>query len=368
MRLLSPSALGVVAAAAFLAGCNSSGGSQWSGPTLSSGANAGTSSHDVNPLTRDTRHASDMFAGVKWTGNVHPDHHKSWVSPDAQRAPRLLFVSDIGTGDVYIFTMPDMKLKGTLTGFADPQGECSDTHGNIYVANTSEADLFEYSRTGKLLNTYDTDKYGYPLGCAVNPLNGDLAITDYVGLSEGPGQVLIYSSASSTPTVLTNPNQYYYYFADYDAKGDLWVDGDDATGGYILSDCGTSSCSTITLTGGKINVPGAVQWDQKENTWVLFDQRCGGKYAACSYLVSGSGVIGQATSYKNSNGTAICDLIQGVIAAYGKKYLAGGDYDFCGYDKGSANRWQYPAGGTPTNYTMNVSEPVGAAISTKASH
>ena len=46
---------------------------------------------------------------------MNTDHHKSWVSPDARRAPRLLFVSDIATNDVYILTMPAMALKGTLT-------------------------------------------------------------------------------------------------------------------------------------------------------------------------------------------------------------------------------------------------------------
>ena len=81
----------------------------------------------------------------------------------------------------------------------------------------------------------------------------------------------------------------------------------------------------------------------------------------------GSGVLGQATNYENSNGgPQSATSIQGVVAAYGKKYTAGADYEYvgCGNDgNSSVNRWQYPAGGTPTNYTTNVTEPVGAAIS-----
>ena len=47
---------------------------------------------------------------------ARPNHHKSWVSPDAKRAPRLLFISDYGASDVNIFTLPDLTLKGTLDG------------------------------------------------------------------------------------------------------------------------------------------------------------------------------------------------------------------------------------------------------------
>ena len=151
----------------------------------------------MNALSRDAHPPSDTFAGIAWMGNVHPDRNKSWVSPDAQRAPRLLFVSDVSTNDVYIFTMPDMNLKGTLTGFNQPQGECSDTHGNVYIANTRASTVLEYSRTGTLLNTY-ADTYGYPVGCAVNPLNGNLAVTNIIGL-RGHGQVLIYANPSSRP-------------------------------------------------------------------------------------------------------------------------------------------------------------------------
>ena len=42
-----------------------------------------------------------------------------------------VFESDLGVDDVYIFALPDMTLKGTLTGFREPLGDCSDNHGNV---------------------------------------------------------------------------------------------------------------------------------------------------------------------------------------------------------------------------------------------
>lgn len=352
--------LGILAAVAMLAGCNDSGGPQSTAVAPASGMNNTARSSPLGHRVADT------FIGIKRVERAHPDHHKSWISPDARRAPRLFFASDSANNDVYIFALPSMTLKGTLTGFDEPQGECADTHGNIWITNTNGLEILEYSRTGKLLNTV-TDSYGYPVGCAVDPANGDLAVADISGLS-GAGQVLVFTSPSATPTVLTNPSQYEYYFLGYGPGSSLWVDGKDSSGVFILSGCGPSSCSTIPLSGGTIYFPGAVQWVGAAGTWVVFDQICGGRTGACSYPVSGSGVLGTATTYLDHSGGAVCDLIQGVIGANGAKYTVGGDYHgYCGKRRDSSfNRWAYSAGGTPTNYsTRSTSLAVGAAISTK---
>jgi len=364
--------LPLLVAAALVAACNA-GGSQSPGLAPSSGLN-GSGSHVAVPQDQDHQPGS-TFVGVKWAGNVHPDRHKSWMSPDAKDVRRLYFASDDGTDDVYVFALPSMTLTGTLTGFHEPQGECTDRHGNVYIANTSALEVLEYSRTGTLLNTYN-DSYGYPVGCAVNPVNGDLAVTDKYSTSFSAGQVLVYSSPSSSPTVLTNPAQYQYFFAGYDNAGDLWVDGLTYSSGgpFILSSCGASSCSTINLSGGTIYFPGAVQWDRTRSEWVVFDQSCGDTPAACSYPVSGTGVLGSPTTYLNYEGGPVCDLVQAVIAANGKKYAAGGDYEFHGYGcsstsgapNSSFDRWAYSSGGTPTNYTTSYANvPSGAAVSTK---
>src|SRR5262249_32390826 len=142
------------------------------------------------------------------TKGVHADHHKSWVSPDAARAPRLLFASDSGTNDVYIFTMPGLQLKGTLTGWNEPQGECADKSGNVWVTNTGSTQIVKLSRTGSVLSTL-SDPSGYPVGCAINPTNGDLAVTDIFGFS-GAGGIELYTNASGSPTRISNPAQYEY--------------------------------------------------------------------------------------------------------------------------------------------------------------
>ena len=354
MRLstLITCASSVMMAAALLAGC-SSGGSQLSGL--------------VSPVASQPHQPSETFAGLKWIGNVRPDQHKSWVSRDAAQTPRLLFESDDGTNDVYIFGLPDLKLYGTLTGFDQPQGLCSDANGNVYITNTGTSQVFEYSHAGKLLNTYQ-DTYGYPDGCAINPENGDLAVANIRGFS-GAGQVLVYSSPTASPTVLRNPHQYSYYFAGYGPYGyQLWADGKNAKGGYMVSQCIASTCSTIKLTGGVIHSPGAVQFDYYEQAWVVFDQGPCASGGSCSYWVykNENSMLSDPNNYLTYKGGAVCDLIQGMIKDTGNEYVGGADYEHCGNASTSEDRWPYSPelNDPPTNYsTRYVSQPVGAAIS-----
>jgi hypothetical protein len=360
---LATYAIGVLAAAALIAGCSGTGGGSSMQPPSAAAPMSHSSHGGMMPLHRG---AQDTFIGAMPIGKVHPDHHKSWVSPAAKGAPRIMFSSDDSNNDVYMFLLPSFKQVGTLTGFSEPQGMCSDNQGNIYISSTTAFQVLKYSRTGTLLATY-TDPYGYPVGCAWDPATGNLAVTDIFDIAYPyDGDVLVYTSPSSAPIELRNPAQYFYYFAGYGPGSSLWLTGRDASGAFILSGCGASSCSTIPTSGGTIYFPGAVQWDGTRGEWVVFDQLCNDSNAACSYPVSGSGALGTPTDYNDYAGGAVCDLIQAVVAANGKKYVAGGDYDPCGFATSTYDRWPYTAGGTPTNELSNSYYfPVGAAISTK---
>ena len=61
-----------------------------------------------------------------------------------------------------------------------------------------------------------------------------------------------------------------------------------------------------------------------------------------------------------------CDLIEGTIATSGDT-VVGGDYEYCNAASTTLNRWTYPAGGTPTSYTIlsnKYAVPNGVALST----
>ena len=97
-------ALGTLVAVALLAGCSGTGGSQSSTPT--SGLNpASVGGHGLGVQSLH----SGAFTSVK-APKVHRDTGKSHVSPGAKAVPRLLFISDDGTDDVYIFSLPAMAV------------------------------------------------------------------------------------------------------------------------------------------------------------------------------------------------------------------------------------------------------------------
>lgn len=352
-------ALSTLAAVALLAGCSGTGGSQSSTPTT--GINpASVGGHGLGMSLHDGAYYTSVKAP-----KMRRDTGKSHVSPDAKLAHRLLFVSDDSTYDVYIFSLPKMALKGTLTGFDDPQGMCSDKSGNIWITNTESQDIVQYSRTGTLLSTL-SDPNGYPVGCAVNKANGDLAVTNIFDYPSGNGSVNVYANATGTPTVYSNPSQTENFFDAYDSSGNLYVDG-FGNSGFSLSELpsGSSTMSTVNISGGTIYFPGGMNWG-KATGLIVGDQGCNDTFGSCLYEVSVSGSTGTITGsapLTNYDGGA-CDVVQGTISPHGKYF-----YGECALittgTGGTADRWAYPAGDTPTNYSTSVTSPIGAAISNK---
>jgi hypothetical protein len=304
---------------------------------------------------------------------VRQDRHRSWVSPDVKGAPRLLFISDFATGVVDIFTMPDLTLKGTLTGYSFPEGMCTNRSGNIWVADEGNSRMRLISRIGNVLDTLNTPGE-FPVGCAFNSSNGDLAVINIETTSYTEGNITVYPHGSHHGTAYTNPNIFAYFYAGYDPNGNLFFDGRNASDVAYVAElpAGSAGTQTIALSGGTLHYPGMVQWYNAGSYLALGDQQCNSTNESCVYWVSiagSSGTITGTTNLNNSLGTPVCDLNQGVIAANGERYLAGPDYESCGATPSSVYRWAYDAGGDPTNFYSNTTsglvEPLGAAISTK---
>jgi hypothetical protein len=296
----------------------------------------------------------------------HPDRRRSWISPALERTQTpLLFVSDAGTADVYIYNVKTLKVIGTITGFAQPQGECSDNKGNVWVTDASGETVYELSHRGHLENEL-VEKDATPVGCAWDPATGNLAVMSLLGVPSQSGGVLLYLKGSQTPRIVQNSKQFFYNFGGYDGSGNLFFDGRDANGNFMLSELpkGKSSAHTVAVTGGTIYFPGMVQWDAAKHEFIVGDQSCGNLYASCLYSVKIAGKIASITGetkLQNSAGGQLCDLVQGVLF---NKELLGSDNDFCSSTASATYIWPYPRGGAPTRYNDTTdSVPVGAALS-----
>ena len=297
---------------------------------------------------------------------------RSWVSPDAKAAKSLLFESDVGYDSVEMFALPDLNLRGVLTGFGYPQGLCSDAGGNVWVADTGGIAMDEFSHTGKLLQHF-TVRLGYPVACAVNPVNGDLAVSNIQGTSD-VGMVLIYTHPPGYSNVLSCAPLYSYYFVGYDPHGNLFLDGRDTSNDFHLcrGKDTEAKMSPMSITSGTIYFPGMVQWYAPGNYLAVGDQDCGRQKYSCVYHVAVSrkkGTIVGGTTPFNYSGGPVCDLVQGIISPGRQPAVLGGDYvNGCSGLKPNVAIWPYPGGALPLNYYDNgnfVDEPIGAAISTK---
>ncbi|MEO7201706.1 MAG: hypothetical protein ABIZ82_03840, partial [Candidatus Tumulicola sp.] len=65
---------------------------------------------------------------------------------------KTFWISDAGDNVVQIFTFPSGTYLGSAPGppegFSEPQGMCSDKNGNVFVANTENSKIDEYSGDG----------------------------------------------------------------------------------------------------------------------------------------------------------------------------------------------------------------------------
>ena len=357
---MRPSLLRCVAAvagiAALLAGCNGSGSSP--NPTT------GLVPNGLNPAYRLPQSGLDLAAA---RARFRP--HRLWISPDAAKGKSLLFVTNETTlGSVYVnvLSMPDLIIQGRAGGFKSAEGACADRNGQIWVADVEAGIITRWSRTLQMTGELD-DNYGYPWSCAVDPTTGNLAVANIAGLSSDPGNVVIYAHARGSGKPIRNPKQFMYQWLGYDTSGHIWVDGYNtmSPSNFILSSCSASTCSTIHITGGKINSAGFVQWAAGLRSWYVADRDgCGN--LSCIYPVSARGALGTPIILKDPTGQIVFNfaLNQGVITNAKRPVIAAGFTDSIGGGVNGLGLWSFPAGGKPT-HNNDALDPFGAAISVK---
>jgi hypothetical protein len=301
-------------------------------------------------------------------------------------APRHLFVSDPQAGLIAIFSIPDLVVKKTITGFSQPQGLCSDGHGNVWVTNRGTQQILKYSHDGIHTVTLN-DPNGFPYACSVERGTGNLAVANirnvkggHVGtpapqmrIWSGPGETEWYDKACCGPLPSNDwaPMTKVYGEA-FDRKMNLFIHGQAKTGAFLLGKlpAGSTVITGVTVTGGTIHLPGMLQWDPEDKYLAVGDRRCDNLRSTCVYQVSISGStakIQNKITLKAYNGQAICDMAQGVIYdSAGVTYLAGGDDESsCHNAATSVNVWSYPAGGLPlhSNHSIPFAHPFGTATS-----
>ncbi|MGC1381622.1 MAG: hypothetical protein WA814_11445 [Candidatus Baltobacteraceae bacterium] len=337
-------------AVAMLAGCG--------GGTQSQLAPAGPSQLPDGFVNLRTSGAarSDVVA-------VHPNRAQSWMAPGAATGD-LLYITDLAADDVLVYSYPGLKLVGTLTGFLNPDGECTDKKGDVWIVNNqlshAAEDAVEYKHGGtKPIATLEVGG-GFAVSCSVDPTTGDIAVTDSETYGGGEGNLAIFAHGKGTPTFYEIPKFFYHYFCGYDPKGNLYIDGGSYNDVFEFAELpkGSKKFKNITLKGAAINFGGNVQWDGKyvavgeqeyqvvgspphDDSAVYQTTGAGGKIVHVTPLAGSMDVSGYWIDGKTVVGPSSPAFGSGAIVGF----------------------WNYPAGGKLTKKLTGFELAYGAAIS-----
>jgi len=295
--------------------------------------------------------AAAMLAGCASPASLGapPDVRESWMAPEAKSQP-LLYISDVGTNDVYAYSYPGGKLEGTLTGFYSPVRECSDTSGNVYITNTNLEEVLEYAHGGTHpIATYH-DKGWLPVDCSVDPTTGTLAVTNYGPTGSNTGSLAVYPNGKGPAKIYQAPNVQAYLFCAYDGSGNLFIDSLDYSYDLVFIELpkGATTFKNIAL-GQSFAAWGGVQWD--------------GKYIA---IGDGSSAI-YDFAIKGTKGTKVKSIqLKGAVNVV-QFWIDGSTVigpDGPNGAKRDVGFWSYPAGGLPTKRLHgSFKNPSSATIS-----
>jgi hypothetical protein len=270
----------------------------------------------------------------------------SWMATNAT-INDLLYVSNVGSNSVTVYSWRTGKLMGTLNGFSDPQGLCSDATGNVYIVDAGASRVYEYAHGGLSPIDVFPDYPDFPVDCSVDPTTGNLAVTN-VFTESGPGNVLVYLPGQVI--VKDAPNITNFYYCAYDTSGNLFVDGTAASNVFGFAELpynAQGNTMTPIALNQNIDAPGGVQWR--------------GKHVAVGD--SANAVIYQFR-ISGSGGTKVGSTPLTGSSEVGQFWIKG--TNVIGPDRGNndVGFWKYPGGGQATKIlTDGISIPFGATIS-----
>lgn len=270
--------------------------------------------------------------------------HRSWMKPLVP-GTALLYVSDTVGHVVDVYTYPNLKKVGELAGFGNPEGECTDRSGNVWIADAGGA-VYEYAHGGANPIVTLLADMNHPSDCAVDPRSGDLAVAN------GNAQVLIFHTGSSSPSIYSDANFFQTAFLGYDSRGNLFVDGMDSSNQffwYAELPAGGQSFTDVTLNYGtfpQLQSPGGVHWD---GTHMAI-----GDTQSTIYQTQGSNVVSTTTI----STTCAFDF---ALTKSRRAPLVAADQCTGG---GVVDTFAYPGGGSPIKQiTSGLNTPYGAVVS-----
>jgi hypothetical protein len=284
--------------------------------------------------------------------------------------PNLLYVSNAGNGSVTIYNYQngkDLTLIGTLTGFSQPGGMCTDKNGYVYITDYANRRISIYAHGADTPHAVIQQKVGFPYACAIDPATGNLAVTDEHPNAhyESHATVDVYApdQYKGQGSIYGGHNTFSEaYFDAYDAKGNLFVDGTSCFASYCYYGAGppalfelpkgSSGFEELTIHGATLKNPTGLDWVNP--TLLLTDAR-----------QKSETPVGYKLSVSGSSATVVASLsYSGTEQPYGVAQRAH-DIIVPDYQDDTVRSYSLSSGSLLTSLTDDLNMPFSAIVSQK---
>src|SRR6202042_1226201 len=132
---------------------------------------------------------------------------RSWMLPEAKHEA-LLYMANWGCC-LRVFSYPKGKPVGVVDAAPRLQGECSDKAGNVWVTSFGFSEILEFAHGGSSpIAVLTEDRNTDPWGCSVDPVTGNLAVTNT------DPTIAIFPQAQGTRQPILGDFDYCAYEAD----------------------------------------------------------------------------------------------------------------------------------------------------------
>ena len=266
---------------------------------------------------------------------THAERGGSWMLPTTATGD-LVYVTG-GCSGTCVVSYPDGEIVGSLNvGYGLNSGVCSDSHGNVYVADndaTDSASVVEYAH-GSTTPIAAFDLPGNSAaGCSVDPTTANVAVM----FQGSASNVAVFTTPSREPQVYSAPVD--GFSCAYDPSGNLFVGGLDSRAQAALAELpkGASGFSQLTISD-TIAGAGQVQWYGK---YLSYSSTFGGEPFIYRLNISGTSAELVKTTHLTSERWLFYPWIyQGKILA---PYAPHRPY------ARALGVWDYPKGGKVVN-------------------
>jgi hypothetical protein len=193
---------------------------------------------------------------------THAARGEGRMLPEA-KGKMLVYVSSTRRNDISVLSYPALKKVGHLQ-YGGGYGLCSDAGGNVFVPSNGGV-IYEYAHGGNQpIAELDEGNSFFPNGCSVDPVTGNLAVTDQGGPYCGGSSIAMFAGATGSPTYYCTGTiiDGFVGYCGFDNAGNLYIDGQDSSNKatFAVLPAGAPAVEELTVNHSFTRAA-QIQWD-----------------------------------------------------------------------------------------------------------